>query len=155
MYGSLMFKAMLVLHLIAVVFAVGPLVGAASTAVRSLRVGDAAGAATSARLVTVYSYASIVAVIFGFGLMSAKAPWNPTEHVADFSDVWILISVLLWVAALAEGLFGLAPALKLASTALAAGESADALRGKVAMLGGSIALNYLVIVVLMVYKPGS
>ena len=150
-----MFKVMLALHLLAVVFAVGPLVGAASTAVRGLRVGDAVATATSARLVTIYSYASVVAVIFGLGLMSATDPDHPGHKVADLGDVWILISVALWLFALVEGLVGLVPALKQAATALGNGESADALKGKVAALGGSIALNYAIIIFLMVYQPGS
>jgi hypothetical protein len=150
-----MYKIMLALHLLTVVFAVGPLVGAASTAVRGLRVGDAAATATSARLVKIYSYASVVAVIFGFGLMSANDPDNPGHKVADLGDVWILVAIGLWLAALAEGLFGLAPALQQAATALGEGTPVDALRGKVAALGGSIALNYVAIVFLMVYQPGS
>ena len=150
-----MYKIMLALHLLAVVFAVGPLVGAASSAVRGLRSGDADATATSARLVKIYSYASVVAVIFGFGLMSATDPDHPGHKVADMGDVWILISIVLWLFALAEGLFGLVPALEQAAAALREGKPADALRGKVAALGGSIALNYAIIVFLMVYQPGS
>lgn len=150
-----MYKIMLALHLLAVVFAVGPLVGAASTAVRGLRVGDAATTATSARLVKIYSYASVVAVIFGFGLMSANDPDNPGHKVADIADLWIIIAIILWLFALAEGLVGLVPALNQAAAALAEGKPVNALRGKVAALGGSIALNYAIIVFLMVYQPGS
>jgi len=150
-----MYKIMLALHLLAVVFAVGPLVGAASTAVRGLRVGDAAATATSARLVKVYSYASVVAVIFGFGLMSANDPDNPGHKVADLGDVWIWVAIVLWLFALAEGLFGLVPALQQAASALQEGKPADAFRGKVAALGGSIALNYAAIIFVMVYQPGS
>ncbi|MGN6160082.1 MAG: hypothetical protein ACTHOG_00090 [Marmoricola sp.] len=150
-----MYKIMLALHLLAVVFAVGPLVGAASTAARGLRVGDVAATATSARLVKIYSYASVVAVIFGFGLMSANDPDHPGHKVADLGDVWIIIAIVLWLFALAEGLFGLVPALEQAATALGEQKPIDALRGKVAALGGSIALNYAIIVFLMVYQPGS
>lgn len=150
-----MYKIMLALHLLTAIFAVGPLVGGATTAVRGLREGSATATATSARLLKVYSYASVVVVIFGFGLMSANDPDHPGHKVADIGDVWIIVALILWLFALAEGLVGLVPALEQASAKLGAGESADALKGKVAMLGGSIALNYAIIVFLMVYQPGS
>lgn len=150
-----MYKIMLALHLLTAIFAIGPLVGAATTAVRGLRQASASATAMSARLLTIYSYASVLVVIFGLGLMSADDPDHPGHKVADIGDVWILVASALWLFATVEGLALLVPTLKQASTALEAGKPVDALRGKVAMLGGSIALNYAVIVFLMVYRPGS
>jgi hypothetical protein len=89
------------------------------------------------------------------GLMSSDDPDHPGHKVADIADVWILVALVLWLFATVEGLALLVPALKQASAALEEGKPVDALRGKVAMLGGSIALNYVVIVFLMVYQPGS
>ncbi len=151
---------MLALHLLTAVFAVGPLVGAATTASRGLRKADAAATGSAARTLTIYGYASVAVVIFGFGLMSSKAPWDKSKHVAEFGDPFIWISLILWLVTLGL-LFGLVvPALKQATTALSgasSGESTsvDHLTGRVAAGGGIIGLIYLAIIVLMVYQPGS
>jgi len=50
-----MFKIMLALHLFAAIFAIGPLVGAVTTASRGLRSGDATATAGSAKTLTIYS----------------------------------------------------------------------------------------------------
>ncbi|MGC4108987.1 MAG: DUF2269 family protein [Nocardioides sp.] len=150
-----MFKLFLFLHLLAVVFAVGPLVGAATTASRALRSGDAAAATSAARMVRLYSYVSVVVVIFGMGLMSQKAPWDKSEHVADMGDTWIWLSLLLWICAMAVALGVLAPSLSKAATQMGGSGSASALVGQVASAGGVIGLLYAAIVLLMVYQPGS
>ena len=153
-----MFKIMLALHLLTAIFAIGPLVGAATTASRGLRKGDAGATDSAARTLTIYGYASVVVVIFGFGLMSAKAPWDKSEHVAEFGDLWIWLSALLWLVTLGL-LFGLTvPALKKASAAIGTGAVGDSLKaatGQVAATGGIIGLIYAAIVFLMVYQPGS
>jgi uncharacterized membrane protein len=148
-----MFKIMLALHLLTAIFAIGPLVGAATTASRGLRTGDAGATATAAKTLTIYSYASVLVVIFGFGLMSAKAPWDKTKNVAEFGDPWIWISVVLWVAAMALVLAVIVPALKQATVSLGAGTSVDSLKGRVAASGGVVGLIFGVIVFLMVYQP--
>lgn len=150
-----MFKTLFFLHLLTAIFAIGPLAHAATTAARGLRTADAGATATAARTITIYSYASLLVVVFGFGLMSADAPWNPDEKVASFGDPYIWISSLLWLVAVGLALAVLAPALQQATTKIAAGEPVDALKAKVAAPGGVIALIFAVIVYLMVYKPGS
>lgn len=150
-----MFKILFALHLLTAIFAIGPLAHAATTAVRGLRTADAGATATAARTITIYSYASVLVVIFGFGLMSAEAPWNPDEKVASFSDPYIWISTLLWFLAVALALGVVVPALQQATVRIGAGEAVDALRAKVAAPGGVIGLIFAGIVFLMVYKPGS
>lgn len=150
-----MFKILFALHLLTAIFAIGPLVHAATTAVRGLRTTDASATATAARTVTIYSYASLLVVIFGFGLMSAKAPWNPDENVASFGDPYIWLSLVLWILAVALALGVLKPALELATAKIGAGEPVDALKARIAAPGGVIGLIFAGIVFLMVYKPGS
>ena len=150
-----MFKILLALHLLFAVFAIGPLVHAATTAARGVRTGDGAATASSARLLKIYSYASVLVVILGFGLMSAKAPWNPKEHVAEFGDTWIWLSALLWLVAVAIVLAVVVPTLDKATALIAKQESVVALTGRVAAAGGVAALILAVIVFLMVYQPGS
>ena len=149
-----MFKLLLFLHLLAAIFAVGPLVGAATTASRALRTPDAAAATSAARMIRIYSYVSVVVVILGMGLMSQKAPWDSSEEVAKIGDTWIWLSLLLWVAAMAVSLALLAPSLTKAAAEIGSGRGVGTLTGRVAAAGGTIGLLYAVIVVLMVYQPG-
>lgn len=148
-----MFKILLALHLLTAVFAIGPLVHAATTASRGLRQADAGATASSARTATVYSYASVLVVILGFGLMSADDPHGPGK-VAEFSETWIWLSALLWLVAVAVTLGLVVPALRQATTRIQAGEAVDALTARVAAGGGVVGLVFAAIVFLMVYKPG-
>jgi len=137
---------LLALHLLFAIFAIGPLVGAASIAARGVRAGDAAAVAASARTVRIYGYLSILVAIFGLGMVQPK--WD-----AKFSYLWVWLSLLLYLVALALTLAVLAPGLRQAATVLGSGRDARSVAGRVAASGGVIALLYAVIVVLMVYKP--
>ena len=149
-----MFKLLLFLHLLVAIFAIGPLVGAATTASRALRTSDAAAATSAARTIRIYSYVSVLVVILGMGLMSQKAPWDKSQNVAEFGDTWIWLSVLLWVVAMALSLGVVVPSLTRAAAGIGSGSAADGLTGRVAAAGGAIGLIFAVIVVLMVYQPG-
>lgn len=149
-----MFKLFLFLHLLAAIFAVGPLIGAATTASRALRSPDADAARSAARTIRIYSYASVVVVLFGFALMSTKAPWDSSQQVADIGDTWILVSIVLWGASVAVALGGLVPALQHAEKTIRDGGSVATMTGRVAAFGGATGLLYAAIVLLMVYQPG-
>ena len=105
-------------------------------------------------MIRIYSYASVVVVILGMGLMSQKAPWDSSEEVGDMGDTWIWLSLLLWVVAMALSLGVLVPSLTRAAAEIGASGSARSLVGRVAAAGGLIGLTYAAIVVLMVYQPG-
>jgi hypothetical protein len=147
-----MVKIMLALHLLFAIFAIGPLVHAVTTAGRGIRQGDAAATAGSARVARIYAYASVLVVVFGFGLMSAK---EDGKKVAEFSETWIWLSALLWLIAVAVALAVIVPTLDRATAAIAKQESVVALTGRVAAGGGAVGVIFAVIVFLMVYKPGS
>ena len=147
-----MFKILLALHLLFAIFAVGPLVHAATTAARGVRTGDGAATASSARLLKIYSYASVLVVVFGFGLMSAK---RHGKTVAEFGDTWIWLSTLLWLVAIAVVLAVVVPTLDKATALIAKQESVVALTARVAAAGGVAAVILAAIVFLMVYQPGS
>lgn len=150
-----MFKILLALHLLTAVFAIGPLVHAATTASRGIRRADPTAIAGSARLLRIYTYVSVVVVIFGFGLMSATSPFTH-KQTADFSDTWVWLSVLLWAAAAALALGVLTPGLNRAGAAITAGDgtAAAGLTARVAAAGGVVGLIFAAIVFLMVYRPG-
>ncbi len=145
---------MFVLHLLFAIFAIGPLVHAVTTAGRGIRRGDAAATASAARMTQIYSYASILVIVFGFGLMSAKSPYTG-KAVASFGETWIWLSALLWLVAAALALVVIVPGLKKATALISGGKNAKAIGGRVAACGGVVALIFIVIVVLMVYQPGS
>lgn len=137
---------LLALHLLFAVFAIGPLVGAASVAARGVKAGDAAAVSASARTVRLYGYLSIVVALLGMAMVQPK--WH-----AKFSYPWVWLSVVLFLIALALTLAVLEPGLRRAGAALAAGGDASPFTGRVAAAGGLIALLYAVIIFLMVYRP--
>ena len=115
-----MFKIMLALHLLTAIFVVGPLVHITTTSARGLRTGDAVATAAAARGSRIYGALSTLVVILGFGLMSQKAPWDKSRHVAEFGDLWIWLSVLLWLVGAAIALAVLEPSLRKATSAIEA-----------------------------------
>ncbi|MGH8960229.1 MAG: DUF2269 family protein [Jatrophihabitantaceae bacterium] len=148
-----MFKIMLALHLLFAIFAVGPLIHAATTAGRGVRRGDGTATASSSRMVKIYSYASLLVIIFGFGLMSSKSAYTHKE-VAKFSEPWIWISALLWLVAVALALGVIAPTLEKATALIGKQESVAPLTARIAAAGGVVGIAFAVIVFLMVYQPG-
>ncbi len=152
-----MFKILLAVHLLLAIFAIGPLVHAATTAGRGVRTGDGAATTRSARLLRIYGYASVLVILAGFGLLNAKLPFRGSggAKAGEFGDVWVWLSVVLWVLALGIVLGLLVPTLEKASAAIAAEQSVVALTARVAAGGGVVGLIFAVIVFLMVYRPGS
>ncbi|WP_375491624.1 hypothetical protein [uncultured Jatrophihabitans sp.] len=162
-----MTKFLLALHLIFAVFAVGPLVHAATTAGRGIRKADAAATASSARMLRIYGIASALVIISGIVLMyrsrsgeygiqgySALSVYRGPPHFGEFSQTWIWLSIVLWALAIALVLFVLVPTLNRATKLIAEGETVGALTGRVAGAGGVVGVLFVVIVVLMVYRPG-
>jgi uncharacterized membrane protein len=145
------FKLLLALHLLFAVFAVGPLVGAATTAARAVRTGDGAASAAAARMLRSYAIASVLVVVLGFGLMSLDNPYGPGK-VAEFGDTWIWLSLVLWLVAVGVTLAVLVPALT--RVGAATGAAASSVTARVAASGGVVGILFAVIIFLMVYRPG-
>jgi hypothetical protein len=146
-----MFKIMFALHLLFAIFAIGPLVHAATTAARGVRHGDAAATAYSARMARIYAAVSVLVIVFGFALMSAK---EDGEQVAKIGETWIWLSGLLWLLGVALVMAVIVPTLNKATALIGKQESAAALTGRVAAAGGVVGVLFAVIVFLMVYQPG-
>jgi uncharacterized membrane protein len=146
-----MLKLLLAAHLVFAVFAIGPLVHAATTAGRGIRRGDAAATAASSRMLRIYSYVSVLVVLAGGGLMSQK---RNGHKLGDIGDTWIWLSILLWVVAVGLVLGVIVPTLDKATKGIEAQSSVVTLTGRVAAVGGVVALIFLAIIVLMVYRPG-
>ncbi|GGB39563.1 hypothetical protein GCM10011492_32950 [Flexivirga endophytica] len=157
-----MLKLLLLLHLLTAIFAIGPLVHAVTTASRGLRQADALAIGSSARMAKIYSMASVLVVIFGLGLMSQK---RRGKELGSFGDTWIWLSLLLWVIAVVVTFVVVVPALERAADTIrsgaedaAGGDLQTAVKSQTALVaasGGVVGIIFAVIVVLMVYRPGS
>jgi uncharacterized membrane protein len=148
-----MFKVLFALHLLFAIFTIGPLIHVATTASRGLRRGDTAAMQSSARVIRIYAYASILTIVFGFAVMSSTSPYTH-KTVATFGETWIWLSLLLWVVAAALALAVTAPTLSRATGHAGDGPATGALTARVGASGGIIALIFAAIVFLMVYQPG-
>lgn len=149
-----MFKLLLALHVLFAIFAIGPLVHAATTAARGVRHADAAALAASGRVLKIYSYISVVVIVLGFALLSVNVP-HTNQKPGEFGQVWVWLSLVLWVVSLALVLAIVVPALSAAGAKLASSQPVATLTGRVAASGGVVGLLFAVIVFLMVYRPGS
>lgn len=174
-----MLKFLLAAHLVLVVFTIGPLMHVAKTASRGIRHGDAAATRLAARSLRIYAYVSVLVVVAGFALMSqtredveSSGSYVPLQvdtsraynsaltitadkHVAEFSDTWIWVSVLLWLLAMALVLGELVPTLTTVTKLIEAEDSVVSYTARVIAAGSVVAAIFFAIVVLMVYKPGS
>lgn len=149
-----MYNLLLALHLVFAVFAIGPLVHAATTAGRGVRHGDGVATASAARMLRIYSYASVLVVIVGMGLMSMDDPDAKGQKVGAISQLWVWLSLVLWAAAIALVLAVIVPTLTKATAQIKGEQSVVTLTGRVAAAGGVVGVIFAVIIVLMVYRPG-
>lgn len=149
-----MFTFLLALHLLFAIFAIGPLVHAATTAGRGVRKGDGIATASSARLLRIYGYASLLVVLLGIGLMSLDDPDEPGRKSGALGQTWIWLSLVLWAAAIGLVLGVVVPTLDRAGARIEKEESVVELTARVAAAGGIVGLLFAVVVFLMVYRPG-
>ena len=145
-----MHNFLLSLHLIAAVFFIGPVAAAGPAVARATRAGDVGAVESSARMMRIYGYGSLLVALFGLGLVQKK--WH-----AEFGDTWVWLSLVLFVVALGV-IVGLAlPAVGQLVEAMRGG-AADKVKpalGKVMGASSVASVAYVVIIVLMVTKPGS
>ncbi len=151
---------MAVLHVAGAVFLVGPMALLPMTGLRAVRNGDANGVLALARSTSIYSLLSLLVVIFGFGAMGTSS------YDISFGEVWIWLSLLLWLVALGINFGVVVPRLRQAAAGLrqaaqvsapaegaAVSERAAADYPRLAMSSGVVSLLLLAVVVLMVVKP--
>lgn len=137
-----------ILHVAAAVFIVGPMAVLPHSGPRMLREGRGAQAIALAKTVSLFSWLSLIVVIFGFGVMGMSDP----KHHVSFDDTWIWLSVVFYVIALLISLLVVVPALRRAGTAVESGAGAGS-TGAIAAGGGLVTLLLIAVVVLMVWKP--
>lgn len=147
------YAVLLFLHLLTVVFVIGPLAIAGVSAPRALDDGEpAVQRLTDAhRQVQRYGIASIVVPLLGtamIGLGDVGKRW-------EYNEFWVSASYALYVVAVLAVLLVAAPAIKKAAAALTAGESTEVFKGRMQAAAGGAALAWVVIILLMVFKPGA
>ncbi len=92
----------------------------------------------------------VLAGVTGFVLVLVGDPW-------EFSSAWVSASFAVFILAALAAYFVLNPALRRTAAAATAGDAvaADTEAKRAAMFTGILHLSFLVLVVLMVFKPGA
>lgn len=143
---SVVGDVLLVLHILAVIVAFAPSVSHPLTGGRLLREDAAAGrkffsvAAGNNR--TVYTPALVAVGVLGFGLIGVS------DGAYQFSEPWISAAILLWV--VIAGIVG--AVIIPGEREIAAGDTNA--QSKVTAAGGVLALLLVIVIFLMVVKPG-
>jgi uncharacterized membrane protein len=134
------FKVVLLLHILSVVVAFGPLFF--TPFVGRLEGTEAAGA--SLKFLQRFSTPAVVlAGFFGLALVGMS------DKFYKFSQSWVSAALLLWIVDVALYVFALLPAQR-----KAAGGDTEAAR-RLPMFTGLIHLTFLVLLVLMIWRPGA
>lgn len=136
-------------HLLAVVIVIGSLGYLTATAGRLARDGDARALRRTATQVRALSLGSLLVVVLGW-LMLEREPTRLEGGAA-----WVAVSFVLWFVAVGLNLGLVGPALTAAATDAEAGTPTTSYAAKLGAFGGISTLCWVVIVVLMVYKPGA
>ncbi|GAA3875168.1 hypothetical protein GCM10022381_17310 [Leifsonia kafniensis] len=145
---------MSILHVVGAVFIVGPMAILPMSAMRAVRAGNAGQVAMLAKSTNLFSWLSLLVVIFGFGVMGmADEKFN-----LSITTGWILWSIILYVVALGLTLFLVVPTMRKAADALEGTPGTDAAAGRasypaIAAGSGIASLLLVAVVVLMVWKP--
>ncbi|MCW2634976.1 MAG: conjugal transfer protein TrbL [Blastococcus sp.] len=140
-----------VLHVVAAVFLVGPMAILPMTAMRAVRAENGPMVALLARSTRVFSLASLLVAVLGFGVLGMA----DEKFDLSVTTSWVLTSIILYLVALALSLALVVPSLNRAAGELEAGrgEAARALYGRIAAGSGVVSLLLVVVTVLMVWKP--
>ena len=140
------------LHVVAAVFIIGPMAILPMTAMRAVRAGQGGQVAVLAQSTFVFSLLSLLVAVLGFGVLGLN------EEGTIVSTPWVLISIILYVAAVALNLFAVVPALRSAAEHMLDPVTQDLQRPdyrRIAIGSGVVTLLLVVITVLMAWHPGS
>jgi uncharacterized membrane protein len=137
-----------VLHVLTAVFLIGPMAVLPMTSMRLLRDGAHGQVGTLAKSTNIFSLASLLVVIFGFGVMGM----SDAKYDLSITTPWILISLIAYLVALGLNLAVVVPAMQKAAgqTSEASGSGSYS---RIAMGSGVVSLLLILVVVLMVAKP--
>jgi uncharacterized membrane protein len=148
-------KIWIVLHIAGTVFVVGPMAILPMSAMRTLRTGSASQLVPLAKSTELFSILSIVVAVVGFPLM-----WSDRPDLS-VTTPWILISVVLYAAAVLLSLFLVVPAMRRAAAEVkvtspptnTGPEGADEGYAAIATGSGIVSVLLVAVVVLMTWRP--
>lgn len=146
------YALVLALHLLTVVFLVGPAALAAMTSPRLARAGEAGALRAAARSTRLYTLGTLLVVVLGSALVGLSGDGTPQWSTGD---AWVSASYALWLVAVGLTLVVVVPAQEAAAGAAEGGGDASSYAGRIAASAGAATLCWAAIVVLMVVKPGS
>jgi hypothetical protein len=150
-FGSV-YKLMLFLHIVSVVAAFAPMVihpvmGAQAKGAGPPTIGNVAGY-MHANGRRIHFPALVLTGLFGRGMVFSSEPDGFDERLYDFDQVWVSLSIVVWLA-----LCGVVSGMILpAGRKLAAGDASAA--SQVALGGQLSTILFLVMLYLMIWKPG-
>lgn len=150
---TFIYKLLLLLHILAIIVAFAPHfvwpVVSAKLARDKQPVGPRVGALAAGNTAKVHGPALILAGLFGFALVGLSKPDGADEALWEFSQTWVTLAIVLWFIMVGV-VFGLMiPAEKKAT------EGDEEAGKKLAMFNGIIHLALLLMLIDMIWKPGS
>jgi uncharacterized membrane protein len=151
-YAVLMSVLLVVLHVVAGVFIVGPMAILPMIGMRALRTREAGQVANLAKSTNLLTLLSLVVVFLGFGALGVSDP----KDNFTFASTWVWLSLVAYAIALVLNLVVVVPALRSSAESLADGTAGDGrLAGysRISAGSGIVSLLLVLIVVLMVWKP--
>ena len=152
MVYSGVYALLLVLHLVTVVLLVGPAALAAVTSSRLVRDGRADALRAASRSTRLYTLGSLLTVVLGSALVGLSGDGTPQWTMGQ---MWVSASYALWLVAVVLTLVVVVPAQEAAAGALDDGQPAGSHAGRIGAAAGVATLCWVVIIALMVYKPGA
>jgi uncharacterized membrane protein len=146
-----LYKLLVVLHILSVVVGIGATMLNGLYAAKAKQAGGpAAGAIMKANFDVTMVAEKIIYLIPVFGILAVLA----SDDVWEFDQTWIWLSLVLYVVALGIAHGNQMPAGKKMLAGPSSPQEAEALGKRLAMGGMVLNLLVVVIVALMVWKPG-
>ncbi len=146
------YKAMLFLHILAVIVAFAPGFVWPVVSVKLKKdgkpVGTTIGELAANNTIKVHGPALVLAGIFGFGLVGMSKPKGAAEAVFSFADPWVSAGMLLWFIMVGLVFGVMLPAEKKAA---AGDEGAEKI---ISAVGGALHLLIAIELFVMIFKPG-
>ncbi len=143
-------NVLLTLHILVAILTIGWLAMQSMLLPRVIRSGNAGAVRFSVSASE--KIGPMAALVFVLGLALV---FRGGEDGSDFNDQWVSVSMLLFIVAIVNGSVFIARTEKRAAEKLESGQQATEEAGRIAMLGGINNVLLLVIVYLMVARPGA
>jgi uncharacterized membrane protein len=143
-------NVLLTLHILTAIVTIGWLAMQALLMPGAMRRGETAFVRFGAKTAERVGPAAVLVFLLGIWLVLRQS-----NDYAEFSDKWVGMAMVLFIVAITNGAVLIGGAEKRAAEKLAAGQSAAAEAGRVRLLGALNVAILLVIVYLMVAKPGT